>query len=114
MANQRDSPLHPSRANKTLFACRLSKLRNFELPRPGPFLVPAFANSNRGIFETGLEMARAKGGLHPESPKYGETAVLTNLSDTTFCVSCRRWQLQYTIFNGRIRTYTDREVYIKP
>ena len=90
MANQRDSPLHSSRVNKTLFACSLSKLGNFELPRLGPFLVPVFADSNRGIFETGLEMARAKGGLHPESPKDGETAVLTNLSDTTLYVSCQR------------------------
>ncbi len=87
--NQRDSPLHPPRENKTLFACRLSKLGNFELPRPGLFLVPVFANSNRGIFETGLEMAQAKGVLHPESPKYGETAVLANLCDTTSYVTCR-------------------------
>ena len=90
MANQRGSPLHPSRVNKILFACSLPKLGNFELLRPGPFIVPVCADSNRGIFETGLEMARAKGVLHPESPKYGETAVLTNLSDTTLCVSCRR------------------------
>ena len=88
--SRRDCTLHPSRANKTLFACRLSKLRNFELPRPDPFQVPVFADSNRGIIETGLEMARAQGVLHPESPKYGETAVLANLSDTTLCVYCRR------------------------
>ena len=90
MEKRRDCTLHPSRANKTLFVCRLSKLRNFELPRPGPFQVPVFADSSRGIVETGLEMARAKGVLHPESPKYGETSVLENLSDTTLCVCCRR------------------------
>jgi len=33
---------------------------------------------------------RLRGGLHPESPKNGETAVLANLSDITLCIICQR------------------------